>query len=113
MARPIPDTLKNQPLLSEKIFDKSEDGTLLAFYPTNGKFFRASHTKNGGAGVTARLLAGVGVTAAELEVLEDEDEVEERVEQGETTIGFKIDREKTRQDVTVHLQNVGWSEAMK
>ena len=113
VARPIHDTFKKQPLLSLKIFDKSEVGTLLAFYPTNGKFFRASHTKNGGARVTARLLAGVGATAAELEVLEDEDEVEEGVEQGETTIGIKIDREKIRQDVTVHLQNVGWSQMMK
>ena len=63
--------------------------------------------------MTARLLAGVGATAAELEVLEDEDEVEEGVEQGETTIGIKMDREKIRQDVTVHLQNVGWPQMMK
>ena len=106
----IPEEMKNQSLLTTKKFDGSEaDGTWVAFYPTNGQFFRASHTKNGGTEATARLLAKMGVKAAELEVV-DWEEVEEEISEPEETLVKGVDRERTRKDVTAILKSIGWSD---
>ena len=91
--------------LTTKNFDGSEDGTWVAFYPTNGQFFRASHTKNGGTEVTARLLGKLGVKAAELEVVDWEEEVE-----GDEISGKGMDREKIKKDVISFLKSSGWSQ---
>ena len=104
----IPEKIRQQPLLMTKKFDESEEGTWVAFYPTNGQFFRASHTKNGGREVTARLLAKMGVKAAELEVV-DWEEVEGEVSQ-EETLGSEMDRKKIKADVTSILKSYGWSD---
>lgn len=104
-ANIIPEKMKNQPLLTTKNFDGSEDGTWVAFYPTNGQFFRASHTKNGGTEVTARLLGKLGVKAAELEVVDLEEEVE-----GDEISGKGMDREKIKKDVISFLKSIGWSQ---
>jgi len=109
-ATVIPEHLKKQPLLSTKHFDRSEDGTWVAFYPTNGQFFRASHTKNGGTQVTARLLGKLGVKAAELEVFDWEEEVEGEMSKPDEILGNGMDTEKLRKDVTSILKNIGWSD---
>ena len=111
-AAVIPEKMKNQSLLTTKKFDGSEDGTWVAFYPTNGQFFRASHTKNGGTEVTARLLKKMGVKAAELEVVDwDEFGGEgEMSEEPEESLGKGTDRDKTKKDVKALLKNFGWSD---
>jgi len=104
----IPEEMKNQSLLTTKKLDESDqNGTWVAFYPTNGQFFQASHTKNGGTDVTARLLAKMGVKAAELQV-EDWEEVEGEMSGSEETLGKGMDREKIKKDVTDFLKSVGW-----
>ena len=106
----IPEEMKNQSLLTTKKFDGPEEGGIwVAFYPTNGQFFRASHTKNGGTEVTARLLAKMGVKAAELEVV-DWEEVEEEISEPGETLVKGVDRERTRKDVTAILESIGWSD---
>merc|ERR1711974_127558 len=110
-AAVIPEKMKNQPLLTTKKFDGSEDGTWVAFYPTNGQFFRASHTKNGGTEVTARLLKKLGVKAAELEVVDwDEGGEGEMSEEPEESLGKGTDRDETKKDVTAFLKGIGWSD---
>ena len=105
----IPEEMKSQPLLTtKKLGGSEEDGTWVAFHPTNGQFFRASHTKNGGTDVTARLLAKMGVKAAELQV-EDWEEVEGEMSEPDENLGKGMDREKIKKDVTDLLKSVGWS----